>query len=388
MRKSKFLGRRVSIFIPSYEAWNLFLPLFVIPLVFYFIVPSSGHDLQRRMFGYFVAGAIFLNWSHTAFTIGAFLELKGFRNFIQSKSNLKFRFFKTRTFFLYFLFLIFSFFCYLMNSNNQSFLKVFNTKNLMFWINIYGIYHVSRQFAGLSLLYNRNFEKQNRMSPRELTRFFKQEKIERFLFKIWIWSQVIYTFILWFHSEKIPWLDTLFLYTLRSTTILILLNSILMPQASRSNKSLYLLRLGLCAFVPSSLFSVLYFMSIHGIEYYFIARTFFDKEPRVKTIFGIGRISFALSLTHLLMWLNAQHPMGNYLYRWYNLPRESIPFPLVIIGTFAAATHLIHFYLDGIIFRFRDSAVREHISPLLQIPRNQLTPLSSSHPNLLLQDKI
>lgn len=361
--------KRISIFAHPYESLNLLLPLLFIGPVLYFVSSAEFESLNaKRMFGYFLSGAIFLNWVHTTLTLGAFIELQSFRSLVREKSRATEFYFPAKLVMVYFGFLAFSLCFYFPLGKYYSFIPEIGTDRLMNYLNIYGIYHVGRQTQGLSLLYNRRLEASGKLAVWEWIRLGRADRIERALFWIWIGLQVASATI----GGVIPigniyWFDLLF----RAKTVLaglLVLNAIfLVPKVGLSNKLLYLCRLLVLSIPTNPLFSVLFLMSIHGVEYYFITRTFFDHEKVKCRFMGIGRITCVLAGLHTLMWLSSKHPMGNYFYRWFFENEQKNPVFIFVIGAMAATTHLFHFYLDGVLFRFKDPAVRKWIGPLLAV---------------------
>ncbi len=51
---------------------------------------------------------------------------------------------------------------------------------------------------------------------------------------------------------------------------------------------------------------------------------------------------------------------------------------IFVIGAMAATTHLFHFYLDGVLFRFKDPDVTRWIGPLFTVAPN----ISESSPEI------
>ena len=65
-------------------------------------------------------------------------------------------------------------------------------------------------------------------------------------------------------------------------------------------------------------------------------------------------VAFGLIYSALRIWLYSFGPDS-----------EDIPIPLVILATTITSLNFLHYYLDRILFRMRDSTTRENIAPLI-----------------------
>ncbi|MBK8203284.1 MAG: hypothetical protein IPK68_13495 [Bdellovibrionales bacterium] len=305
--------------------------------------------------------------------------MRSFRSLVREKIRSTGFYFPAKLALVYFGLLAFSLFCYFPPGQYYSFVPVWGVDELMRFLHIYGVYHVGRQTQGLSLLYNRRLETSGKLAVWELARLGRSERIERALFWIWIGLQVVTLPMIWLIPDGTSYWFDIIAWAKRVSGGLLFLNAIsFVPQARLSNKTLYLFRIVIFSLPTPPLFPLLFLMSIHGVEYYFINRTFFDHEKVKSRFLGLGRITCAFACVHTLMWLSSKHPMGNYFYQWFFEQSQKNSILIFVIGAMAATTHLFHFYLDGVLFRFKDPDVTRWIGPLFTVAPN----ISESSPEI------
>jgi hypothetical protein len=221
---------------------------------------------------------------------------------------------------------------------------------LKFW----SMAHVIRQTMGLSMLYNISL-KGDQLNELEVQRLNKLVRWEKWAFH----GLCLSLFIRIFFKSIAP--SVFFVFEL-SCCLVIIGVSFASPKWRKSNKTLYAFR---CLLYP---FGIVHFifnfasMIIHGVEYFFLTRRLLDNGNLNRQVsnqilvYGLG-LGTAILLPQFVMQLNPSLE--------HQLFGRNAPLWILVVLAIAKAINLMHFYIDGFIFRFRDPAVRENILPIL-----------------------
>ena len=101
---------------------------------------------------------------------------------------------------------------------------------------------------------------------------------------------------------------------------------------------------------PALLFAV---TAAHGFEYLFITRKMLKNSSMKKDLVSVG----ALVAVGLVAYPSLRFIFNNYV-------GEPTVLVLIMMGLCQTLSYL-HYYLDGVVFRFSDPEIRETVGPLL-----------------------
>lgn len=334
---------------------NLCIPLvfFILTLVqlaFHHRMTNTEHHI-----GSFIVKILFLNHVHIIFTfwmLATFPEMKSW--LVQRRQGLWRSVLPWTGIFLFFFVLFSVVQPHLRHIGDKNYLGVITTALL-----IISFHHVYAQSRGLSLLYNRMVEKRFSLTAQEKQKVFSLEKWERGFYTTLIGSQIVWIFMkLCFpHERKIE--AAVFLAIASVCVGGIFFCCRRYPYADRSNKTLYSLRLILFPLWPMSSLAVFGALAFHGVEYLLVFLKMYGKSEVPKQnkyiAWYIGSIILLLSLSF------ARHDLLGFLYSKYISSRGL----LTVMASLAGALSFLHYYLDGVIFKMRDSLTREKVAPLL-----------------------
>lgn len=216
--------------------------------------------------------------------------------------------------------------------------------------------HVTAQFRGLSSLYNQRAKANLVFSPMELKKFQRHERIEKALFQTLQLCAVIISF-----SLVIPYqVDRWFLYLGLTVASGILINGLLFPKASLSNKSIFQLRV---FFVPLLLTGFLPFYWIlavvHGTEYMLLSFGMLKRSqaPFAKSlprVLGIYTVFLAVAAVGFM-------PVHFQQISWMIFDAHFITGLLWV----QFVIEFGHYFIDALIFRFRDPSVVRSVGKLI-----------------------
>jgi hypothetical protein len=213
--------------------------------------------------------------------------------------------------------------------------------------------HNVGQVKGLSLMYNGLHAP--KLTPSELEKQKQLEKIERFLFAVMIFLIFADHFFADVVKTKID-----LRWVFASLSVLcgfgIFANALRYPKIKESNKPWFLTTLIFVALSGWSQAAFILQNSLHGLEYSFLCA---DMTKRSAVKINIARMFFVASVVAMFailgIFLLGFVDVGSY--------RTSMPWrTLVVVGFFI---EFFHYYIDSLMFRFRDPAVREHLQAVV-----------------------
>ncbi|MCY4512144.1 MAG: hypothetical protein OXB86_00485 [Bdellovibrionales bacterium] len=291
---------------------------------------------SEKAFPRFIANVIFLNSIHLGFTFFLIFEATPFLSWKKHlpKSMMSFH---GKLVLLFVSFSIFQFFKHDM---------IYNIGALL--VLIYATYHMIRQHLGISLILNNKYQFLNEKS-KNLTRSFDHIFFATLILITWVFISLTH-----FSYLKNPiYIQCGYLLVIG---LYIYMNYIFFGVKFLKNKTPFYLRLFIFPLLPVSFIAWMGWLSIHGMEYFFVTKQFFSfKKIR---FFSLG---FLLFIAIAFLCLISSHS---------GLPAVlDIDFPKPIRKTFwvtLGACQLLHYWIDGKIFRMKDPLIRKYIAPELK----------------------
>lgn len=217
--------------------------------------------------------------------------------------------------------------------------------------------HNLGQTKGLSLMYNRYLRPL--LSDAEKVQQTKVERSERWIFNILISLLFLLALGTSYKVLKtsVPQSSILYLqFLFVGLAGALILNSLRYPQLFKTNKFFYLQVIWLFALIPVVPAALVLQMGVHGVEYVLLGdvvvrRSKLRLTKKLIVFAGAFLLCFAV-IKGLDSRLFSQSRGA--IDSWY-LPA------IIIVGVFI---EYFHYYVDGIMFRFKDQAVRSNIAPL------------------------
>lgn len=331
------------------EKLQLVLPFFFIILAILEVCGSWHVPNSHQRYWIFTSNILFLNSIHVGFTfmiLSALPLAQAWRQENQSSF-----FFIAPSLSLFILFFVFSWFF----SKEDDAIGLI----LALMYRFFGFYHLIKQSLGISLLYDRNFEKQEKRS--------NDSSFEKIVFS----GLIAVTFFRCFteFSNEYSWwsenansiLIHLLTFSLLSLVLLLFANKLIRHSETRLIKWIFLCRLFLLPLSMVSFLGLIGLVATHGVEYAFIIRKMslssgielssYLQGFSLVALFTVVTLSLVSTHSGLLSFWVVDGFKGSFLHKLAWVTFSSITF--------------IHYYIDGILFRFKNSWVRENIGPLL-----------------------
>lgn len=333
-----------SLYSKNFEKLHLFapIPIFLLGSLGYLLAPEPGSTLRPWI--QLSVAIVFFNTVHVGFTFALLLSLREFRQWIKQRSNGH-----TLRQWLKWL-LVFSGLYYFADYSQRNLLV--DAKVFFIFFAAVAAHHSLSQMMGISLLYNKLALQSDSTNDRQET-IAQATLTEKKLFSIFIaFNMLIY--LLRAYDYEMPVL------------VALLVNGFLCYKIYRiasphkklfsSNKKIYLLRIFIVLFYFINLFwTQLIIAAIHGVEYIMLSIKMIWRSTERKFIaLAIGVLIAALLIVVDLYTLL---PSTGLLH-----VTEGQMIDLVALSTALTA---IHYYLDGLMFRFSKSPAAQEIQKLL-----------------------
>lgn len=351
MRRYLGVETRISIFSGARERINLLMPWFFVPLVILEFLQFFDVLGWKRFTLKLLSGYVFLNASHIVFTFALILGAPELRRWLFAQlRRIQINSISLGVIFFFCLFI----YGYLISSQfvfDSHLLRVITTSLILLQTQ-----HALGQVKGLSSLYNIRAKRNHSYTPEELTKVLLLERAERFLFdflRVMLWVQALVAPI-WLHQKASLYPILYFNLVL---VVGIVFVAALYPRAKNSNKLAYLWRVIFIPLVSFSSSAVYATGSFHGVEYLFVTEAAIKNSRRAQSlVLGLGVVGAMLFANFIQMddvVANARlndHVSGQWFY--------------ILIGAQFAIKYS-HFYLDSIIFKFKNREVSDIMLPLL-----------------------
>lgn len=343
---------RVYLFKPRYE--RVYLSLVIFSLLFCIANLTTGfgsESLKANWLKFFVYFICF-NFLHVILTFVGLLFLPEMRSWLRHQfSPSRFFFFGS----------VITIICYIAVVRVPNIDSTALRGELV--IGIYSLLvslHNISQTKGLSLLLNRLVR--SGLSKDQIKQSEKVESFERITFNGMLASSLSFALLIAIRptaiTSEIAILVSVFTGFL---AIAIIANSFRYPEAFRSNKVYFLLGTLIYAFIPIMPLALLMNRALHGCEYVFLADRM-ASNSKVKW----NRYSIALAVAIIVLAAIMRAFDTRFVPESFHLMPIQWIGPLISL---TVALEYMHYYLDGIIFRFSDPAVRANIGPLI-FPKN------------------
>lgn len=342
-----------GIFLKNEERLCLLAPLLLLPLIFWEL---SLPERPSAAFLYFAAigSEIILGGAgHTGLSWLLLTMLPEGRGLLESKNFSLSRLLVISS--VLFLFLA-GLFCLPPASIHKPIITAF-----FFFDWCYVYHHSIAQTMGLSFVYSYRLNSDPNLRSKIERTHRNQKRAYILLYLFSIMPGINYILGVPFFGT-IPFRIFGFLITLLLVLYIYYTNSKL-PFDQR-NKMVFLTRLFL---FPLSFFSIIAavgYRALHGIEYVFIYRKLFanSKGPRPpRGVFAFTSLALFGTMSAIALFsMNAADGVGMYF-----IVGDSLPTWFRLLCAAATTRSYMHFYLDRLMFRMRDSAVSEWIRPLI-----------------------
>jgi len=353
----------IRLFEKTNEKYHLILPLLLLPFLLlghYFGWGSTpGEQLLINM-----TCAIFLiSTLHLGFTLANMMAFPEFRNFINTKSHHRPLLQWGKWLMIYLFFIAIGLFSY-------RFIIEFTQLNYTTVLSLYfGIYlfssrtHTLMQTKGLLKIYNykiKNLINGGHVIDEDL----KKQKREVVLIYLTTALCGVQAFMYSF-NPKSPGLKNYEIISIFIGCILVGLlfwNSLTQKGTNQSSKKSYLLRMLYYPITPISGFATLATEVLHGIEYLYVTR-----EMRANSKMKSNKLWYILlfifcSFVSITWFLSSHQALVKLLYKD---DLASIPAIFVVFSAVNVSNAFFHFYLDSVIFKFREPIIGKEIGPLL-----------------------
>lgn len=231
------------------------------------------------------------------------------------------------------------------------------------FIIIYNFHHAIWQFHGLSRLYQQ---------PAAVLSSLALEKIiSRWLF-ITIACRLLIKIALPFEfkqqfSLQVSYVNNVIFLASLVLAITLIYLACKQYLIQKTNKIFYVPRFLILIFIPDLSFAIVAMAAIHGMEYFFVfmqmsANSQASSRFRNK-VYILTTILAIVGLTSLLLRQNFSIPfIGN--------PSQDLSLSWQLFASFSIACSLMHFYLDGKLFAFKDKKTSQFILPLLRLKKS------------------
>jgi hypothetical protein len=319
--------------------------------IFLFPLPKSS------LYWNFLANIIFLNSIHIAFTFMMIASLPELKTWLRLEN-------RNRHIVLNGIVLFAALWLGQWWLRNPQGFGIFSILLKIFWIFL-PFYHIVRQTYGISSLYS---ERLIDISPADTKMRLKHlKKIERSIFDIFLYLSFIAITCIAISDEnkqKSVMLD--YAIYLISGVFVILVIYLLKLNSTKDlpaqpGKILFLLRLLLYPFAFLTPLGFIGLASVHGIEYASIFRKMsINSRGSILNYLKAPALLFFVPIFLLCLVSNRSGVLG--LVSDGNLIEPNLS---KIFSTTVGALSFVHYYFDGLIFKFKNSSSRGLISPLL-----------------------
>lgn len=241
-------------------------------------------------------------------------------------------------------------------------------------------FHALSQIKGLSLQYNRLLSSQREFCPSDKRRARMCESVERSLFALLFFSRILsrldsgrfmqtYSDLGYFPGVDLFWAGAVGpIISLACSTGLVL-TSLCFPDASRSGKTFYLLRVFLVPIADAGYITGLFgITAAHGLEYFFVGKQMvsnakMDTHERRRFRFLFAGLTPLLGLTAVAE-LCLQSGVIPHQTLAMSAARIAVQIQILLFWG--------HYIIDGMMFRMRDERTKHFVGPLLT-PRGPLS---------------
>jgi hypothetical protein len=223
-------------------------------------------------------------------------------------------------------------------------------------------WHGLMQVQGLTFAYNQRANQSSSIEEKEQENVNRLVKRERRYFTVFLFTCLALNLTASHQELGLPLRDNLATWLVRGeiflslgVAVLIVFNSFFFPKARKSFKSLYLLRLFLFPLFSFSDLAAASTAGVHGVEYFFVYR-------KIK-----NRSKMKNSARKRMNWLSifAGLTLVAMAFPQMIIPEKEQGLWVSILFSVATATAYAHYYLDRVMFRMRNSEVREFVGPLI-----------------------
>ncbi len=217
--------------------------------------------------------------------------------------------------------------------------------------------HNVSQTKGIALLYNREIRKILDEDEKRVQSHV--EKVERLLFNTLVVALVVGTLYVAFLRRKS---DLNLKYALSAFALAaalgLVVNCMRYPKVGRSFKVPFTATAILHALILAAPFVLVFQRALHGLEYVFLAQ---KMSKRTRAQWTIGIVSFVFTLFGIFLVIRILVGPGRYGKTYFGLSDDV----MIVLLTLAYWVEYLHYYIDSIMFRMKDSSVRTHVQPLL-----------------------
>ncbi len=354
----------VRLFNKVDEKWNLLLPFLLLPFLIASVVFDWGKTPGEILVMATVAAIFLISTLHLGFTWANLLSLPEFKSIMERKRPGAWINNWMKVGVVYFSVLLVGLFV------NQ-FIRIPYKLDHVLMINIYsGLYllmsryHTIMQLRGLAQLYSYKIKEEVGLNNEELRRLESAQKRENLGFHLLFYACGLQAFYQAFLNRNVISTEHKIGYLILALVIVlaIFINTSQMPKIQTSSKRLFLVRTFYYILVPINYMATIISEVIHGMEYLFVTKEMRANSKTKKNNMLLYSTLFFCGFVSVVWILSGHQPLMKYIYQG---SIDQIPRASFIISSVNIANAITHYYLDGIIFQFRDPMIRSDIGPLL-----------------------
>lgn len=355
MRKS------IEIFPAQIEKIYLTAPFFFILIIIADLIFSVPLINNERVFAYFLTQTIFLNGIHIYFTFAFLMKLPEGRQWVKNSSE------NNPLFWILPIIVLFSLtFLFAHRFTGDLSSPIFTAYII---ITLLGpSFHGVQQKKGLSLIYLR-LAHDRAATIEEKSEIKKIEENERSSYLGFIIFFAAYLIFAASQRLNMALEANLIILLTRGAQLLyslflvrLIYLSIISYRYCGMNKVIYAARLLPFFFVPYSFYATLALAASHGLEYLGVYFTFSNRSTISKSALqNFYLLTLAMLAVGILL-QTTRHFDGLTFLAWDTL--NEIPLAVKILAAVSLGLTYLHYYLDGVMFRFSNKDSREAFLPM------------------------
>lgn len=345
-----------GLFSESIEKINLFTPLLFFALMIWEYSTAKVFSANERTIALYITKVVFLNHLHVYFTFAMMLFLPEVRDWIKTVDSKGSVSVWTRVLIAYCIFLSLN--ILIIKRLNPN-IYIFATLSLVF--TLYAVHHGLLQFYGISRMYKNSRSVELYEKPAIYFIFFIvaiQMGLRVFLPKT-------------FDQFATP-------LTALSLLVFVGLFCTILKQHKliKTNKVYYISRYLFIIFIPTFFTASIALACLHGIEYLFV---FLTASKNSTISLSKNKVFWGSLITCCILGIlgsafRRDSAIGASLFYAND---QAVSWIWIALANLTGALSLVHFYMDGKLFSFKNNSNQEYILPLLQKAES-----ANSHPTL------
>lgn len=351
-----------TLFSDKAETFNLLLPLLLLPFVVYGTLSGWGTTIQSRMVVQLTAAIFLISTVHLGFTLANMTCLPEFRSLINTWGKGQPWRIWVKWSLVYFTLVSIGL---IVNGLVVDSIPGDITRLSFYYLGLYlffSRFHTLMQTLGFLRLYNFNLQSFQTTLGATKERTWSPA-LERGCIYAMILICGVQSFLFMAYPSMKASDAVIYGSTLSAALVVavLFLNTYRQQGASHSTKAVYMTRLLYYIPTPFVFLCTLATEIIHGIEYLLITRKLRQNSKGASKKAWWAVAFLACGFICMTWFLSAHQPFVRYL-MGNEMSQSSL---FLAFSSINVANALFHFFLDSLLFRFKDPAVRNHIGGLL-----------------------